>query len=232
MRAHKSPCGAHRRRVRDCLRLPKQLRREGAEPRSDTIADMHSLRRMKTYSPTGHTFDRGLVLCVCRSANAHVVKVVSERHERRVGPIGACRCDVADDDSPPDEVRLPRAQTRGEAWRSRGLAPRPAFALRGDITRDDAIDALFARRSRNAGDDPGREYFRHPRLVSQCGGAQKARPDPCLRVEKSGSPGHGTGRGVRDGNVCLGWAGRGTSRCTFDAIATIVERSSNPRGCR
>ena len=28
------------------------------------------------------------------------------------------------------------------------------------------------------------------------------------------------------------WAGRGTSRCTFGAIATIVERLSNPRGCR
>src|ERR1700730_11484116 len=41
-------------------------------------------------------------------------------------------------------LRFPRAQTRGEAWRSRGLAPRPAFALRRDITRDDAVDALFA----------------------------------------------------------------------------------------
>jgi hypothetical protein len=26
------------------------------------------------------------------------------------------------------QLRFPRAQTRGEAWRSRGLAPRPAFA--------------------------------------------------------------------------------------------------------
>src|SRR5580704_12958856 len=41
-------------------------------------------------------------------------------------------------------IGLPRAQTRGETWQSRGLATRPAFALRRDITRDDAVDALFA----------------------------------------------------------------------------------------
>src|SRR3984893_9028614 len=40
-------------------------------------------------------------------------------------------------------LRLPRAQTRSEAWSSRDLAP-PAFALRRDITRDDAVDALVA----------------------------------------------------------------------------------------
>src|ERR1700730_16262268 len=35
-------------------------------------------------------------------------------------------------------------QTWGETCRSRDLATRSAFALRGDIIRDDAIDALFA----------------------------------------------------------------------------------------
>src|ERR1700731_1813057 len=56
----------------------------------------------------------------------------SEVNRRRVTARGRSR------------LRFPRAQTRGEAWRSRGLAPRPAFALRGGIPRDDAIDALFA----------------------------------------------------------------------------------------
>jgi hypothetical protein len=40
------------------------------------------------------------------------------------------------------------------------------------------------------------------------------------------------GRGVRERNVCLGWAGRRASCCPFGTIATIVERSRDSGGRR
>src|ERR1700732_402139 len=72
----------------------------------------------------------------------------SEVNRRRVTARGRSR------------LRFPRAQTRGEAWPSRNLAPRPAFALRRDIARDDAVDALFAGL---LGDKRQAELFAHYR---------------------------------------------------------------------
>src|SRR5690242_1241234 len=58
--------------------------------------------------------------------------IESESHRRRATAHGRSR------------PRLPRGHTRDEAWSSRRLATLPAFALRRDITRDDAVDALVA----------------------------------------------------------------------------------------
>jgi hypothetical protein len=60
-----------------------------------------------------------------------------------------------------------------------------------------------------------------------------ARPISVLKVKEVVEvPWHGAGRGVRERNVCLCWAGRRASCCSFGSIATIVERSRDTGGSR
>src|ERR1700730_14859290 len=93
----------------------------------------------------------------------------SEVNRRRVTARGRSR------------LRFPRAQTRGKAWPSRGLAPRPAFALRRDITRDDAIDALVAGL---LGDESQAEFFAHHRC--QKAADRVGLPGRCLHYGGNG----------------------------------------------
>src|SRR6202045_262035 len=96
------------------------------------------------------------------------------------------RHSVRSESPPSDRTRsisasIASRSTEGRGMAARDLAPRPAFALRRDITRDDAVDALFVGL---LGDKRQAELFAHHRC--QKAADRVGPPASCLHYGGNG----------------------------------------------